>query len=68
MLSIAIKIKSTYYDAAYVVTASEEDLTLVTDDKRLIRKINDNKREIVELLRRNVVVKSSDAFIGENRQ
>ena len=68
VLNLAIKIRSTYYDAAYVVTASEEDLTLVTDDKRLIKKINDNRREIIDLLHKDVVVKSSDAFIGGNRQ
>ena len=67
VLNLAIKIKSTYYDAAYVTTASEEDLTLVTDDKRLIKKINDNRREIIDLLHKDVVVKSSDAFIGGNR-
>ena len=68
VLGLAIKIKSTYYDAAYVVTASEEGLTLVTDDKRLIKKINDNRREIIDLLHKDVVVKSSDAFIGGSRQ
>ena len=44
VLKFTMKIRLAYYDAAYVATASEEDLTLVTDDKRLIKKINDNRR------------------------
>ena len=68
VLKLAMKIRLAYYDAAYVTTASEEDLTLVTDDKRLIKKINDNRREIIDLLRKDVVVKSSDAFIDGSKQ
>ena len=68
VLKLAMKIRLAYYDVVYVTTASEEDLTLVTDDKRLIKKIDDNRRAIIELLRKDVVVKSSDAFIGGSKQ
>lgn len=64
----AIKIRSTYYGDAYVTVASGEDLTLVTDDKKLIKVINDNRKAIIELLHKDVMVKSSDIFIGRNKQ
>ncbi|ADN50723.1 type II toxin-antitoxin system VapC family toxin [Vulcanisaeta distributa] len=68
VLNLAMKIRLTYYDAAYVTVASEEDLTLVTDDKKLIKVINDNRKAIIELLHKDVTVKSSDIFIGRNKQ
>ncbi len=68
VLNLAMKIRLTYYDAAYVTVASEEDLTLVTDDKKLIKVINDNRKAIIELLHKDVTVKSSDIFIGRSKQ
>ncbi|WP_243665399.1 hypothetical protein [Vulcanisaeta sp. JCM 16159] len=54
----------TYYDASYVVAASEKSLVLVTDDEVLIRRINDKRREIHEILGREVTIKTSRDFMG----
>ncbi len=65
MLKIVMRIGLTYYDAAYATIAFKEDLTLVTDDEGLIKKIDNNRRAIIELLRRDAVVKSSEALINK---
>lgn len=39
ILEAAIKLKITFYDAAYVYTAEAKGLCLITEDSRLIKKI-----------------------------
>ena len=48
VLRTSNEIETTFYDAAYVVTALRKGLTLVTDDKRLAAKIERHRDIILE--------------------
>ncbi|WP_243674925.1 type II toxin-antitoxin system VapC family toxin [Vulcanisaeta distributa] len=63
ILKLAVRANLTYYDASYVVTASEKGLVLVTDDEVLIKRINDKRREIREIFGREVTIKTSKDFM-----
>ncbi|RLE75997.1 MAG: toxin VapC [Thermoprotei archaeon] len=43
ILEIAYKLGITFYDASYVVAAAEKGLALITDDNKLIRKIENGE-------------------------
>ena len=43
ILETAYKLGTTFYDSSYIVAAIEKDLTLITDDKKLIRKIKNGE-------------------------
>lgn len=40
VLNKAIELNLTYYDASYVYTAEKENLTLITEDKEILKKFN----------------------------
>lgn len=43
VLTIATGLQITFYDAAYISVALEKELTFITDDKKLYKKITENK-------------------------
>jgi predicted nucleic acid-binding protein len=49
-LNIAYKLKITYYDASYIVVAYELNASLVTDDYRLKRRVEESSRDLQEVL------------------
>ncbi|WFO74893.1 hypothetical protein J4526_07425 [Desulfurococcaceae archaeon MEX13E-LK6-19] len=49
-------IKTTYYDSSYIVSAIENNLILVTDDRKLINKIDMYKNKINEILNNKISV------------
>lgn len=62
VLSIASNLPTTFYDASYIAAALENGLTLVTDDQKLINKINENKKFFDEEFSRTIRVISSSAI------
>ena len=55
------KIGLTFYDTAYVVTASGRNLTLVTDDKKLATKIEKHQDIILREYKRKLhVIRSTE--------
>ncbi|BES81748.1 type II toxin-antitoxin system VapC family toxin [Pyrodictium abyssi] len=50
VLTVAHELRTTFYDSAYVVAASENHLTLITEDKKLARKVNKEAKRLAELL------------------
>jgi predicted nucleic acid-binding protein len=56
ILGIATQLKVTFYDASYAYHAKSKELTLVTEDLRLIKKIT----PIIRTLRLNEVEQDSD--------
>ena len=49
-LNIGYKLKITYYDASYIVVAYELNASLVTDDYRLKRRVEESSRDLQEVL------------------
>ncbi|MGC9165879.1 MAG: type II toxin-antitoxin system VapC family toxin [Thermoprotei archaeon] len=53
--------EATFYDTAYVITALQENLILVTDDEKLIAKIEKYQDMILEKYKRKIrVIESTD--------
>jgi predicted nucleic acid-binding protein len=62
-LAYTITMRSTFYDAAYVVAAAENRLTLVTDDKRLLNNLSSNRRVVVNTLGSDIEVIDSATLL-----
>jgi len=61
VLTLASKLNITFYDASYIVAAAEHNLTLVTDDARLRRRVASNVDVVERLLGRSpTLIASSD--------
>ena len=67
VLDLAYRLRITYYDASYVVTASELGLPLVTDDVELRRRLKSNTNIVVEVLSKEVEAISSNEYIARKR-
>ncbi len=50
VFKIAYKLRITFYDASYIMAAAENNLSLVTDDKKLINKLEQNKDVLKRIL------------------
>jgi len=61
VLRTSNKIETTFYDAAYMVVALRADLMLVTDDKKLVAKIEKHQDVILkEYKKRTRIISSAD--------
>ncbi|MCD6593047.1 type II toxin-antitoxin system VapC family toxin [Candidatus Bathyarchaeota archaeon] len=61
ILKTSNKIEATFYDTAYVVVALRRNLTLVTDDKKLVAKIERYQDAILKEHKRKLhVIRSTD--------
>ncbi len=65
-LKIALLMKITYYDSAYIIAAAENNLALVTDDKKLINKIKSNEDELYRLLQRKIEILTTDDLMKKD--
>ena len=59
VLEIAHRLKITYYDASYVVSAHELEAELVTDDDVLRRRIEESREVLRKILGREIVLRAS---------
>ncbi len=50
VLRLACELETTYYDSAYVVASVENDLALVTDDRKLAEKVREKRMDVKRLL------------------
>ncbi|HEW94020.1 MAG TPA: PIN domain nuclease [Thermoprotei archaeon] len=64
-LKVALLMKITYYDSAYIIAAAENNLTLVTDDMELINKMKSNEDELYKLLQRKIEILTTDNLMQE---
>lgn len=64
VLKLSYELNITYYDASYIVAASELNIPLVTDDNKLKNKIQLNKHLIIEVIGKEVNVLSSKEYIA----
>jgi len=64
-LKVALLMKITYYDSAYIIAAVENNLTLVTDDMELINKMKSNEDELYKLLQRKIEILTTDNLMQE---
>lgn len=60
VLKLAYELQITYYDSSYIVSAAENNAKLVTDDTKLIEKIQERKDIINDVLKKEVEVFSSN--------
>ena len=59
VLEIAHKLKVTYYDASYIVTAAELDAELVTDDSRLRKRIEEGREILRKIITQEIALCTS---------
>ncbi|OYT30836.1 MAG: PIN domain nuclease [Thermofilum sp. ex4484_79] len=59
VFKIAYELGITFYDASYIVAAAGNNLFLVTDDKKLISKLEQSKDTLKEILGSEVKVMTS---------
>lgn len=59
MLQDAYTLRMTYYDSSYIIAAYELDAELVTDDRKLARRVRENRDKILRLLGREIQVRST---------
>jgi predicted nucleic acid-binding protein len=64
VLKIAHSLRITYYDSSYVVASQELKSTLVTDDVKLRKSIQQNETTISDILGSKVRVISTSELIG----
>ena len=62
-LRLAHELNITYYDSSYIVSASELDVILVTDDRKLRERILENQSLLAKVLGKGVKVYSTAEFI-----
>jgi predicted nucleic acid-binding protein len=62
-LDIAYKLRITYYDASYIVVAYELNASLVTDDYKLRRRVEEGSRDLQEVLGGKVTLLTSNEII-----
>ena len=62
-MRLACKLKITFYDASYVTTSYELNAALITDDKKLRRKIYENRDIILKILSREITLYSTEEII-----
>ena len=68
ILRLAHVLRLTYYDAAYVVAASEHEAVLVTDDTKLRESMIQHRDIVKRILGANVEVLSSNEYITLKEQ
>lgn len=57
---LAHDLQITYYDASYILAATERNAKLITDDTKLTRKIQENISTIIKILGEKLEILSSD--------
>jgi len=62
-LNLAYRLKITYYDSSYIITAYEMNADLVTDDEKLKKRVKENRNILLELLGKEIAIYSSRDLI-----
>ncbi len=68
ILRLAHALRLTYYDATYVVTASEHEAVLVTDDTKIRESIRQHRDIVKRILGASVEVLSSNEYMTLKEQ
>ncbi len=63
VLNLAHELNITYYDASYVVVSYELDAKLVTDDKKLKKRIQESRDVLTKILGKGIILYTTEELI-----
>jgi len=66
VLKLAHELGLTYYDSSYVVTASELNAELITDDMKLKKRIEGGRNKLLKLLGKEIILHETREIIEDN--
>jgi len=66
VFKLANEIKITFYDSSYIVSSSELNADLVTDDNKLRKRINKESEHIKKILGRKIKIYSTIELINKS--
>ena len=68
LFRLANKLRITYYDASYILAAREEGAELITDDGKLLKRVEAGKDTLQQILGKEVPVSTTSELVKSKQQ